>query len=42
MVMCLSAYFTLGNFSFRVLKLTKNADSNKYSYSESGIRFNVG
>ena len=34
-----SAYFTLGNFLFGAVKLTKNADFDKYKYSGYGIGF---
>ena len=34
--------FTLRKSLFGVVKLTENADPDKYSYSGSGISFNVG
>ena len=36
----LSTDFTLGNYLFGPVKLTKNADPDKYKYSGYGIRFN--
>ena len=35
----LNAKFTLKDYLFGAVKLTKNADPNKYSYSEYGIGF---
>ena len=35
----LNTYFTLGNCLFRSVKLTKNADLNKYKYTGYGIGF---
>ena len=36
------ADITLGNYLFSAVKLTKNADFDKYSYSEYGIGFSGG
>ena len=31
--------FTLGNFLFEVIKITKNVDPHKYGYSGYGVGF---
>ena len=36
----LNTEFTLGNWLFRAVKLTKNADPDKYKYSSYDIGFN--
>ena len=37
----LNTTFTLGNRSFGAVKLTKNADPDKYCYSGYGIQFDA-
>ena len=37
-----SSDFTLQNSLFRAVKLTKNADPDKYKYSSYSIRFDAG
>ena len=39
MVKGLNSDFTLNNFLFGAVKITKTADTNKYFYSEYGIEF---
>ena len=41
MIVARATDFTLGNSSFGAVKLTKNADPDKYKYSGYGIVFDL-
>ena len=40
-ICALSSYSPLGYFSFGAIKLTKNADSDKYSYYRDSVGFDT-